>query len=33
MSSRLAQEMAGYGDTAPLIVAQPKAAAWTPPRQ
>jgi arylsulfatase A-like enzyme len=31
MTSRLAQEMAGYGDPAPLVVAHPKPAAWTPP--
>ena len=33
MTSRLAQEMAGYADTSPLAVGNPKSAAWTPPRQ
>lgn len=32
LTSRLAQEMAGYADTSPLVVAHPKPAAWTPPR-
>jgi arylsulfatase A-like enzyme len=31
LTARLEQEMARYGDTAPLRVAQPKPAAWTPP--
>jgi arylsulfatase A-like enzyme len=31
MTSRLAQEMASYGDPAPLVVSHPKPAAWTPP--
>ncbi len=33
MTSRLAQEMVGYADTSLLVVGDPKAAAWTPPRQ
>ncbi len=32
LTSRLAQEMAGYSDTSPLVVAHPQPAAWTPPR-
>ena len=33
LTSRLAQEMAGYADALPLVVDDPKPAAWTPPRQ
>ena len=31
MTALLEKEMARYGDTAPLKVADPKPAAWTPP--
>ena len=31
MTTLLQTEMARYGDTAPLTVANPKPAAWTPP--